>query len=113
MSKGTFWTPKKVGETIQGKYLMLSENQNGLVLQLKDQPAVGMNTVLVNLFGQKLIGLRIGDKIKIVFTGLTKKKGKRQPARLFDVWLNGKQLESKFSGKQIDKKLLLSKYLSK
>jgi len=91
----SFWTPKKAGEQIEGlfSHVTMSMQTKKPILHLSDVPSpIGVGTVLHGIFKEHASKLKAGVKLTIVYTGESAKKTKGNRAKLFDVFLNGKQI---------------------
>jgi hypothetical protein len=95
------WQPSKIGDSIDGIFEGFRPvGENGLYILLKDRKPVSFSSAIRNIITKEIaLKLKEGkDKLRFVFTGTT--KGKRgNDTKLFDVFLNGKKLESTFGRK--------------
>lgn len=92
----SFVALKKVGDTAEGTFNGYLATIYGLAARLKQgkkEVAVGLqNKGLQGIFKANLDAIQNGVKIKVVFTGLGKKKVKGNYPKKFDVFINGTQV---------------------
>jgi hypothetical protein len=72
-----FWKPKEVGESVVGKLLPLTMNQNGQILEIEKSDGglqhVAVSTVLENVAWESYVG----KTVKLTFGGLVLSKSGR------------------------------------
>lgn len=96
-----FFNFPKIGDSISGVFAGFEETQNGYALNIKNASVkgkhlVGIGTVLKGIVKANVKLFKVGTKIRIDHTGTTKgRKGK--PAKLYDVFLNNKQITGSFN----------------
>lgn len=104
------WKPEKAGESIEGKFIGFYQgmfNPN-LVLEVQDgknktEKVVPIKTVLKNRlqYNDQYKLLKPGVKVKVVYEGEGKgKKGRK--SKIYDIYINGKRLDSEIGSIQID-----------
>lgn len=86
-----FWKPETVGDTVEGEVVKIgNDDEFGLQVSIKIDDVETMlpsHKVLQN----RLCKFKVGDYIKVQFTGeeLPKVKG-QNPMKLYDVWVDKK-----------------------
>ena len=84
------WKPSEKGDEIEGVFVKAEENvgandSNLYHLEVDEKPvAVWGSTVL----DTKMIGIKPGEKIKIVFDGLGESKPGKNPPKIFKVYID-------------------------
>lgn len=97
-----FWHPKRIGEFLEGKFIQFQSTklpqrkgkppETGLAMQLEGCLLIGIGTILATDLAPIYQKIKKGDKIKVQFTGEAP-SNKGNPAKLFDIFWNGKQVE--------------------
>lgn len=83
------WDTSKAA-SCEGKFEGWVKGRFGVLLKL-DTAYVKLTTVVSNTLEPVARSLRPGDKIRVDYTGLNKR------TKLFDVYVNGKKLEQRFT----------------
>jgi hypothetical protein len=79
------WKPTEQGQALEGKFVQFQDSSTGMFIILSSG-VVGLGTILRKLVKTVYKDLTAKDTIKIVYTG---KAGR---AKMFDLYLNNKQI---------------------
>lgn len=95
-TNSSFFTFKKIGDTVKGILKGFNSSQYGLVAQIGDSLVTVNKTQLLNIFRDNRKALKTGKQIQITFVDekSTKNKLSKNKVKIFTVIYAGKELKA-------------------
>lgn len=99
-----FWKPEADGQFIEGVFKGYEQTEKSVCIRI-NETLVALSTVLRSFFKPVYRSMKAGkSKLRIVYIGETEKKYSGHHAKLYRVYLNGKELEQSFEADKLDSK---------
>jgi hypothetical protein len=82
-----FWIPEKEDDSIQGILINIQKDvgTNKSMLYTIEQDKKPTNVWGSTILDQRMVGIKVGDLIKITYKGLAEKKAGKNPPKIFKV----------------------------